>query len=829
MKYYVGIDLGTTNSAICSYDGENLRLYKSPEQHSVTPSAIHLDRRGNKRYGFRAYSMAAFDKDNTATLFKRLMGTSTPVVIGGQKMTPEECSAEILKVLFGYLPQEIRDDAATGTVITVPAAFNQMQRDATLWAARTAGIGQVALMQEPVAAVMCVMQARKSEGTFLVYDLGGGTFDIALAQSIAGRVSLLDHGGITMCGGRDFDLLLADNVVIPWLMDNFDLPEDLITNQRYSALKRMAAWACEQAKIDLSTREEATISLSETEVRIKDQGDTDIYFDISIDRKTLDELVRPRILDTIESTRELLTRARLSTHDIERVVFVGGPTLYKPLRDLVSFELGLPAYTQVDPMTAVAEGAALFAESIDWGSPSRSRKSSRGSISSGELNLSFDYIARTPDLKSRIAVKSQNTIPPGTQFQVDSLDTGWSSGRLELKNGASLEVMLVKSGENRFKIFVFDPTGGPIRLEQNTIVIVRTAATIDGIPASHSIGVAHKEALGSTAIKLRHLVDKGDALPKKGSETFRAEESLRSNGPGALVFNIYEGEIEHPVTDNWPVGCFKITGKDFEAGVIMPGDELICEYEISDSGRLSISVSVPKVGATFAPGHEFYSRQEGLIDYSDAGARVFDESERIFARVDDFSRMLPSGDKRLEKARNKLSEAQKLAEMKGDPHACKQGMENVYEAKRLLAQVRIENLSATRQSELENVVNFFQERIRELARPAEVTNFENMARTAQREIELRSSKFEDTLSDMKGINWQILWRQDWFVVDTYQSFCKEEYRFSDKATFHQLVKAGSEAIKRDDVEMLRKIVLDMYGIRISYQTGQDLMDIVNIL
>jgi molecular chaperone DnaK len=118
---YVGIDLGTTNSAICSFDGENIKLYKSPEQHDVTPSAIFIDKRGNKYVGSRAYNNAARNPDNAATLFKRLMGTSTPIKLNAVDliMTPEECSAEILRVLFGYLPEEIRNDSETGTVITV--------------------------------------------------------------------------------------------------------------------------------------------------------------------------------------------------------------------------------------------------------------------------------------------------------------------------------------------------------------------------------------------------------------------------------------------------------------------------------------------------------------------------------------------------------------------------------------------------------------------------------------------------------------------------------------------------------------------------------------
>ena len=199
MKHYVGIDLGTTNSAICSYDGSAVHVWKSPEQNDVTPTAIFVDRRGNRYYGRRAYDQIAAHPENGATLFKRYMGTKERFLKGaGLHWTPEECSAEILKVLFGYLPEEIRSDPETATVITVPAAFNQMKKDATLEAAQRAGIGKVALVQEPVAAVMSVMRTSSREGVFLVYDLGGGTFDVSLADNIGGKVNLLSQGGKEM-------------------------------------------------------------------------------------------------------------------------------------------------------------------------------------------------------------------------------------------------------------------------------------------------------------------------------------------------------------------------------------------------------------------------------------------------------------------------------------------------------------------------------------------------------------------------------------------------------------------------------------------------------
>src|SRR6185312_14578038 len=192
---------------------------------------------------------------------------------------------------------------------------------------------------------------------------------------------------------------------------------------------------------------------------------------------------------------------------------------------------------------------------IDWSSASRGRKSARGSISAGgSLNLVLNYVARTPDIKAKIVLKLAGHAAPGAQFQIDSLDTGWSSGRIALKDGAGMELSLAKPGENTFKIFVFDSNGGPIKLPQDQIVITRTAATIDAIPASGSIGLeVNEKRLGGRPV-LDYLVRDGDRLPVKGKKVFHAGEAVKAGSAASLKFKIWEGEIPDPVSDNRFVG-----------------------------------------------------------------------------------------------------------------------------------------------------------------------------------------------------------------------------------------------------------------------------------
>jgi molecular chaperone DnaK len=829
MKNFIGIDLGTTNSAICSYDGTETRIWKSPEQNDVTPSAIYIDKRGNKYVGKRAYDSAPHSPDNSAILFKRLMGTSTPIEFPALNLvkSAEECSAEVLKVLFGYLSEEIRNDPDTGTVITVPAAFNQMQKDATMQAASIAGLGRVALMQEPVAAVMSVMRSRNTDGMFLIYDLGGGTLDIAIAESIGGRVNLLAHGGIAMCGGRDFDRVLVDNIVRPWLLENFDLPDDFSINPNFKPLIRLCAWAAERAKIELSAVENCVLSLSETEVRTKDLKGNEIYLDIPLQRAAYDKLIAARLAESIDSARETLTKAGLSPHDMERIVFVGGPTKYKPLRDKVAFELGIPGNTDVNPMTAVAEGASIFAESIDWISENRARKNTRGRISAGgKMKLSFNYIARTPDIKAKIAVQLEQEAADSFEFQIDSIDTGWTSGRMPLKHGATVDIALTKSGDNTFKVFAFDSLGAPIALEQDKIIITRTAAAVDAIPASHSVGIEVLEKLGGRPC-LDYLVRGGDLLPKKGKKTFKAAESLKAGAAGSINLKLWEGEIEDPITDNRSIGVLKILGSDFENGVIPAGADLECEYEILDSGNIVIEVSVPCIGGTFCSGKNFYSRQEGQLDYSSAAAIVVEEGERTLERIDQINEAI--SDPKLEQARQKLESAVSLNPDEADTEKSQEAMEKALEARRLLNQVRKEHLKEIRQIDLDTSVSFFDKYVRKHARASETAAFDNLTKTAQRSIDRNDKDFEYHLDEIKSKTFGILWRQDWFVIDRFKSLTASPRLFTDKRLFEELMRKGTQFMQADDIEKLRDIIRQLLSIRIRGGSDNEIFDAVNII
>lgn len=830
MNHYIGIDLGTTNSVVCSYDGSDTRVWKSPEQNDVTPSAIYIDRRGHKHIGKRAYDYAAHEPESVATLFKRFMGTSTRIELSTatSALTPQECSAEILRCLYGYLQQAMGDDVPTGTVITVPAAFDQMKKNATLEAAKLANIGNVALMQEPVAAIMKVMKSCSKDGIFVVYDLGGGTLDVAIAQADGGHVNLLAHGGIAMCGGRDFDRRLVDNVIEPWLLESFDLPNELSKHPDYRSLMRLCEWAAERAKIELSPRSEASIRLLEGEAGVLDRSGKRIYLDIPITRDTLSRLIDDKVNESIREVRTTLSRSGLQAHDIERIVFVGGPTNYEPLREQVTGELAIAGSTEVNPMTAVAEGAALFAESIDWKSESRKQKSSRGTIvSEPRLKIRFVFTARTPDDYARIVAKVEGDLGSQTELQVDCLDTGWTSGRLPLANDTALDVYLARSGDNQFKVSAISSNGMPVKLEEDKITITK-APIIDSIPASHAVGIEVADRVGGKRT-LDWIVKAGDTLPVRCSKLFKAEHSLTAGSNDSLNFKLYEGdgETDEP-SDNRFVGQLKISGEDFEDGHIASGSTLECDFQMQESGTITIEVSIPSVKGRFGKGHNFYSWQREGSDLNDpvATSRVIDEANQALTRLVELRGI--ADEPRLGQIHGYLKTIADIEPDHADPERIQEVMETVLEARRAIGRFKKNHMIKIRQTEFDKVAEIVRKYVRRSASTIETRSLDNLLETVQQSLTRNDRDFDQYMKELWDACFEILWRQDWFIVTRFEQMSASPDRFSDVDEFQSLVSQGRAYIGSDDIRSLKGVVARLFDIQIDGRERLE-RDVANIL
>ena len=309
---------------------------------------------------------------------------------------------------------------------------------------------------------------------------------------------------------------------------------------------------------------------------------------------------------------------------------------------------------------------------------------------------------------------------------------------------------------------------------------------------------------------------------------FKAEESLKAGSANSLNFQLWEGHqggLIEPIANNRLIGVFKIEGSDFEEGVITEGAELICDYEVLDSGNIVLEISVPSIGSSFHSGRNFYSRQEGLIDYTQASELVAEQVDGTERRLNEMAEKIEDPD--IEQARKKLDQAGTMRQGETDPETAKKALDNVQEAKRLMASVRSTHLPEIRQLDLDKVTEYFNVAVRKHARPSEAGTFDNLCKTAQRSIE--GLDFESYLSELWNKCFGILWRQDWFVIDRFKWLEKAAHLFPDPREHATHVSAGTAALKSNNIDALRKVVWQLDSIRFKSTTDLDMSAITNIM
>jgi molecular chaperone DnaK len=831
---YLGIDLGTSNSAIVGNINSQLRVFKTNDGSDVLPSVIYIDQRGHRLYGRRAYEQARLSPHDVAKGFKRLMGTSTPIKFrsSGQEMAPEECSAEILRQLVSQALLETNAADIIGTAITIPAAFNQMQSEATLRAAAAAGLERVVLLQEPIAAAMA--QAKNNSGQFLVYDLGGGTFDLALVQNLSGSINIIGHEGINMFGGQDFDRLLITQVIRPWLMETFSLPKDFQKAEKYIRLMGKSLIAAEAAKIELSTTNSAIIFMSDEDIRVQDEIGRDIYLDVTVSRQQFEALVEPLLAQTVDMCRSIIRNSGYSTQDIDRIVFVGGPSKMPWIRERVPRELGIAADLSVDPMTAVALGAAIYAESREWSASSTKRKATRAATEvAPDLGLKFEYPIRTTQDSVRLRVRAEShAIAARLSVQADAPEHGWTSGRINVTHNTTIDLPIRGLGENNFRLTVFDGSGLPMVNAASEIAITRTRSTAAAIPATQTIAV--KVRTGSTGMRntLQPLIKKGTPLPASGSQALRAAYAIGPNLPGNIDLELFQDEGAPEPDLNLAIGSFRISHYDLPEGMmIKEGDPVTFHWSMDESGLLTATVELPSLQQSFSSSR-FYVDQEGHRSFEgEAGEKLVESAisaaEKEVAQVFDAVGVgvkpeLEAIERKIEEQRRKLSES-----VSGDERRFI--TENVRHIRQEIARLRFHPDHQGRY--LEHRLNELIQRYNEHARPKLPTpqseRFDQQSLAAMNELRRRTATAFDLahtiIEQMDRIYWRTLWEKPDFVVAMFRRAAQDRHLSTNSEVFELLVGDGENAIKANDVDELRGIVIRLWDNQIN--TAKPLGDV----
>ena len=348
MSKIIGIDLGTTNSCVAVMDGSDCKVITNPEGNRTTPSVVAF-KSGERIVGDAAKRQVVTNKDTVSSI-KRLMGTNQKVTLEGKEYTPQEISAMILQYLKTYAEGYL-GEPVTKAVITVPAYFNDAQRQATKDAGKIAGLEVERIINEPTAAALAYGLDKSSdrEQKVLVYDLGGGTFDVSILELADGTFEVLSTSGDTHLGGDDFD-----NVIVNWMIDTFKKENGIDLSSDKMAMQRLKE-AAEKAKKDLSGTVQTQISLP----FISAGANGPLHFEATLTRAKFDEMTKSLVERTITPVRNALKDAGLTKNDIHQVLLVGGSTRIPAVQEAVKNELGKEPNKSVNPDEAVAVGAAI--------------------------------------------------------------------------------------------------------------------------------------------------------------------------------------------------------------------------------------------------------------------------------------------------------------------------------------------------------------------------------------------------------------------------------------------------------------------------------------
>ncbi len=631
MKY--GIDLGTTNSAICKMERGEVVVKESTTRHKkTTPSCVQFKKNGRMDVGDGAYDALPNDirnfiktgERNVFVEFKRTMGIDTLYHSENARrdFSSEELSAEVLKKLKSYVVDEIIDAA----VITIPAKFDATQVAATKRAAELAGFKNCSLLQEPEAAIYAYgLTSGKKNGYWLVFDFGGGTFDAALASVEDGIVTMIDTDGDANLGGKNLDYAIVDSIIIPQLCKEYHIDET-----RKDIRESLKPYA-EKAKNELSTEK---TSLIETEIDGQygcDDDGEDIWIEMEITQSMLDTALRPLFQKAVDITLGLLKRNNLKGSDLASLILVGGPTFSPILREMLREQVTSNVDTSIDPMTAVAEGAALYASTQSYESEVSEEKKDC-------ITLTLEYKATSVLDSEMVIVKldSSDRVKDSTlRFEVSRGDNGWHSGTKELSIiGDYVECPLLEGRPNAFIVKVTDGAGNTIPCTPNEFTIIQ-GTDVQNTILPFNVGIEARNPLleKNVFVPLEGL-EKKRPLPAVGKK--RGLKVPHDLVPGqtdcSMRIPIYQGDFDgenKSAIHNNHVFDVVVTGDDVPS-LVPEGSEIDIELKVDVSQNYHIDILFVALGESFEQDIKIESKK--AITY-DSWLIQFEAAQRQLRRI----------------------------------------------------------------------------------------------------------------------------------------------------------------------------------------------------
>jgi molecular chaperone DnaK len=801
-----GIDLGTSNSLLAKFDKGHVEVLKNPSGFKESLPSVVGFRNDRVLIGDSARSYLVRDAKSVVSRFKRKMGTAESFQIkslDNASKTPVELSAYVLKELKTFVQSGEELDSA---VITIPASFDTLQSNATKEAGKLAGFKNVVLLQEPIAASLAYANKERNidlkNSQWLVYDLGGGTFDAALVRIVEGELTVVDHEGDNYLGGTDFDAAIVESLVVPALqkLGKFDDLLNQMKSQsgRYNQLWYTLLLKAEDAKVELSAKTSAEIDLGT--ITVEDDDGRTIDSIITITRSDFEGLIRDQVDGTAEMVKRILTRNSLQPSDLKFVLMVGGSTYIPFVRKRVQEVMGIPVNTSIDPTNAIAAGAAYFA-----GTKEKTFSEGKPKSSTSPLKIRTAYNKTSQESEEAFTAKVEGDLD-GLSYRIVASDGSYDSGVKRLQARIVEDLPLRDGAFNHFTLRITDAHGSSVPIDAENIQIAQGRYSVAGqmLPDDISLVV---DDLSAKDTRLVALFNKNVVLPSLAKRTQEIGRTIVKGSQDEIRILVVEGPANRHSSTNKPLGMLLITGKQLTKD-LLKGTEVDLKVSMSESRDLTVSAYLNGTDQEFS---QVFTPTERSVSTAVLSSEVLKLEARIQQEIDEAEeagqRDIVAGlNKTLNGVQGLMPEVAGLTE--DDVTDKKYQLED---RKRELAR-DMHDLTAGKR--LEQARKDYQEEKGEVANLVHESG-NDRERNLLRDVINREPSFinsnnpEKIAAETAGLSqlrWAILMRTPDFLRGMFTHLADKQTSMNDQIQATQMLESGKRAIAREDWDEVRVII-----------------------
>ena len=811
-----GIDLGTTNSAIAKYENGKVIIYKNPVGFKDTIPSVVSFRKGRIQIGDKAREHSISNAENVFSSFKRKMGSDENYFVKDidKNVSPIELSAMVLKELINFTQNENPKTA----VITIPASFDTIQTNATKKSGYEAGFKEVVLLQEPIAACLAYSNTQnldiEVEKKWLVYDFGGGTFDVALVKIDERELKVIDHKGNNFLGGVDLDTLFVEKILCPKieaqssernLWSKMVLGEEILYKKLYFEL----LFKAEEAKKELSLKEFTSIEIESDEL--------DFSIDLEVSKLEFEQIVKPKFEESFQLTEKLIAENGLLFSDIDRIILVGGTTYIPFIRKELLNKTQITIDSSIDPTTAVVLGASFYAGSKPTELIEEELKNEVLQIKDKvEVELIFETNSKDSE---ELIVAVLNSQFEGF-YRITRADGGFDTGVLKINKKIAEFVPLLEKATNVFSLFLYDNLQNQVYLN-NTIQITNGIYNISGQPLPNDICLEIDEEAGKTFME--RIFKKNDILPLKKTIYKTVSKTILKNSTEKLIINIVEGNAGSMVGSNLTIGYIEISGENFQHD-LLKGMDVELQFKISESRDLSVSVYISsldlEVNELFNPHQRSVALDKLTTEIKVVLDQISHEIEEEQAeenyeylaklkRINDHLVVLYNESLEI-KNDNSTDKKYQIDEMK---RLTIQEYDDLVRHKHVLSEIQeYHDLKALFESYLQR------------ASPKQVSEYDKIV-TGEKEFLQSNNKYliRKKTKELDNLLDNIYSKQDERFIDSfyYYRFLDED-GYKDPTKFNKLVELGEKALENQNLNELKSICAQLWELlKVKPRTRED--------